>query len=497
MAEENEATMGREVLDVSLETKAAKVRGVKVVDRSRQDKVLKVEKAAEDKKLAGDMVAKDREVDMVMIKTVLEGAEILSSPPHSEGIPRAPIVTLQDGLILDDRMFEAPTLLLGAVGSGKSYLLNQIMDPILRYAEANEENSVIFCAKPEFLKYRRPQDPVISVDATEANSCWNLFQELCASHNADLTARDIVRALTQTQRSQLQPFFVNAANDILFQTIMCMHEEAQEKHTTYTNWHLVDFLNKTGIESGEMTWSELAHLRPNRFAHIKDYLGNNLGQGYGVISEIRTLIHDCFWGSFCSDCGNFSAIQTLKSGGKRIFLYYDYANSSEASIKILRTILNLLLKHSIDQQNRRRTWFFLDEASLLPETCIADAMSLGREQGFRLFMCLQSAQLMTRHYKEEEAKTLLSLFPNVICMKVQDAFSRRVVAERYGKNLCSYSFSAPMQKVIQHVSDRPVVADFDFSQIGKKGDAICSIPNLSMVPFFYHGYRKELETNEQ
>ena len=149
MAEENEATMGREVLDVSLETKAANVRGVKVVDRSRQDKVLKVEKAAVDKKLAGDMVAKDREVDMVMIKTVLEGAEILSSPPHSEGIPRAPIVTLQDGLILDDRMFEAPTLLLGAVGSGKSYLLNQIMDPILRYAEANDENSIIFCAKPE------------------------------------------------------------------------------------------------------------------------------------------------------------------------------------------------------------------------------------------------------------------------------------------------------------------------------------------------------------
>ncbi len=61
-------------------------------------------------------------------------------------------------------------------------------------------------------------------------------------------------------------------------------------------------------------------------------------------------------------------------------MYYDYANSSEASIKILRTILNLLLKHSIDQQNRRRTWFFLDEASLLPETCIADAMSLGRDR---------------------------------------------------------------------------------------------------------------------
>ena len=80
---------------------------------------------------------------MVMLKTVLEGAEILSSPPHSEGIPRTPIITLQDGLILDDRMFEAPTLLLGAVGSGKSLLLEEIMQPILRHAETNDENIVI------------------------------------------------------------------------------------------------------------------------------------------------------------------------------------------------------------------------------------------------------------------------------------------------------------------------------------------------------------------
>ncbi len=259
------------------------------------------------------------------------------------------------------------------------------------------------------------------------------------------------------------------------------------------NWHLADFLNKTAVNSGELTWKGLAKSFPRRFAHINDYLGDNLGQGYGIVSELRTLVHACFWGSFCSDNGEFSAIESLKTGGKRIFLYYDYANASEASIKIFRTILNLLMKHSVDQQNRRRTWFFLDEASLLPQTCIADAMSLGRSQGFRLFMCLQSAQLMTRHYKEEEAKTLLSLFPNVICMKLQDAFSRSILADRYGKCLCSYNFMASMQKVIQHVEHRPVVADFDFSQIIKKGDAICSIPNLSTAPFFYHGYRKELE----
>lgn len=88
---------------------------------------------------------------------------------------------------------------------------------------------------------------------------------------------------------------------------------------------------------------------------------------------------------------------------------------------------------------------------------------------------------------------MLSLFPNIICLKVQDSLSRSILADRYGECLCSYSFNAPMQKVVQHVQHRPVVADYNFSMIQKKGDAICSIPNLSNSPFFYHGYRKELE----
>ncbi len=428
-----------------------------------------------------------------MIKTTLEGLSILQNPPSMDGLPVAPIVYLKNGLVLDDRVFEAPTLLLGTVGSGKSFLLEEIMAPILKHAEDKQENAIIFCAKPDSLKYKRPNDIVISVDATNPNACWNIFRELRASNNVELTARDIAKSLTQDQHSETQPFFENAANDLLFNSIMCMYEEEMEKCESYTNWHLVDFLSKTSVNNGELTWKELAKLRPKRFNHINDYLGDNLGQGYGVVSELRTLIHDCFWGSFCSDCGEFSAIEALKTGGKRIFLYYDYANASEASIKIFRTILNLLIKHSVDKQNGRRTWFFLDEASLLPETCIADAMSLGRAQGFRLFMCLQSAQLMTRHYSEDEAKTLLSLFPNIICMKVQDSLSRDILADRYGDCLCTYTFNAPMQKVLYHAEHRPVVADFDFSQIQRKGDAICSMPNLSSSPFFYRGYRKELD----
>lgn len=432
--------------------------------------------------------------DTDMIKHTLEGLSILQSPPQIQGRLKAPVVRLNDGLTLDDSIFECPTLILGSVGSGKTYLMEKIMTPILRTAEEMNENVFIFCAKKELLKFKRPQDIVISVDTTAPNSCWNIIKEVSVSKNPQLTARDIAKSLTKDQRSDLQPFFENSCNDLLFNAIMAVYEDGLKNGVTYTNWHLFDFLDKVSLNrDAEVSWYDIAKTRPERFAHILDYFGDGIDQGYGIISEIRTLMHECFWGSFCSDKGQFSAIEALKSGGKRIFLYYDHANASEASIKIFKTILNLLLKHSVDEENGRRSWFFLDEFSLLPETGIIDSMSLGRGAGFRLFACIQSAQLMTRRYKEDDAKALLSLFPNIICLKVQDAMSRSILSDRYGECLTSYSFNAPMQKVIQHTEHRKVVADYDFTMIQKKGDAFMSIPNLSDSPFFYHGYRKELE----
>lgn len=164
-----------------------------------------------------------------MIKQTLEGLSILSPPPHLEGTFKAPVVYLEDGLTLDDSIWEAPTLVVGNVGSGKGTLLNKIMSPVLNHAEIQNENVIIFCAKKDFLKYKRTQELVISVDATAPKDCWNIFRELRASTNPELTARDISKSLTKDQWSELQLFFENAANNILFNSIMAMYEDEQKK----------------------------------------------------------------------------------------------------------------------------------------------------------------------------------------------------------------------------------------------------------------------------
>ena len=59
------------------------------------------------------------------------GEITLQERPSVEKNRKAPVIRLADGFTIDDSVLEKPTLLIGQVSSGKSYLLrNEIMPRI-------------------------------------------------------------------------------------------------------------------------------------------------------------------------------------------------------------------------------------------------------------------------------------------------------------------------------------------------------------------------------
>lgn len=437
-----------------------------------------------------------------MLKKLVEGNELLTKVPNCPVTRREPIVKLQNNLVLDDgNCFESPMLIEGAVGSGKTSLIKEIMEPILEYAKKSGDNVVIFCAKPDMLQYRRAGDPVISIKNEEPISCWNIFEEMAASDNPEITLREIATELfSEVEERTNNIFFPQAARDIFYQSCRHLYDESKRMGLSLSNENLVCFLEKTPIFGTDKLfgWTELSSEYPNYFGMVRDYIGNGNEQGLGCLSELRTLISRTLFGSFAASGGEFSAIRALKEGGKRIFLFYDYANSGHSTLSVLHVILDLLLKQAMKADAKQKTWFFLDEGSLLPKSSVlVDALSLGRDPGnngkggVRILMALQSARLMTHHYTKEEAETLLSLFPNVIALKVSDPMSRAIVSERYGKAHYQYTYAGIGEKVHFHDSIEDVVSDYHFSQITKKGQAIISMPGISSHPFIYDGYRKK------
>lgn len=437
------------------------------------------------------------------MKRLLEGQQLQRTVPptaaHAE-----PVVHLPGGLTLDDRScWQYPTMLVGNVGSGKSTLMEQIRRPVLAHADRMQDTVVIFAAKPDVLRCRRPGDPVISVSATDPANCWNLFRELDASTAPDLTLREIAGALFAEQKKKTtQVFFPEAAQEVFYQTARFMRDFAHSKNIPVSNAELAEFLTCTPIFAEDArhgkngSWEELAERYPTYFSGTRDFLGDGGAQGLGVLSEARTMLSRLFIGSFNTADGRFSALQAIRQGGKRVFILYE-PDKARTALPLFRLLLDLMLQQSMSPTLNHKVWFLLDEFSLLPKVeSLTDFLSFARDpsgdngrSGARIIAAVQSVQLLTRHYSEAEAKTLMSLFPNLITMRVMDPMSRAAFADRYGTARVIYRYMGEGNRPVTTDCEQKVVTDADFSQLMKPGQALMSLPAVSPDPFIYDGFR--------
>ena len=179
-----------------------------------------------------------------------------------------------------------------------------------------------------------------------------------------------------------------------------------------------------------------------------------------------------------------------------MFILYE-PDKARTALPLFRLLLDLMLQQSMSPTLNHKVWFLLDEFSLLPKVeSLTDALSFARDpsgdngrSGARIIAAVQSVQLLTRHYSEAEAKTLMSLFPNLITMRVMDPMSRAAFADRYGTARVIYRYMGEGNRPVTTDCEQKVVTDADFSQLMKPGQALMSLPAVSPDPFIYDGFR--------
>lgn len=430
-----------------------------------------------------------------MIRQVIEGTQLRDDPPQIRLTGRKPLVRLGGGLQFDDDVLQKPTLILGQVSSGKSTLLREVAGQIFDQMEP-QDNAVIFAAKQEMITpFYHPEqgDRLISIDAARAENIWNIFKELDNSEMTEQTANELSRILFADHHNGMQPFFSNAAEDIFRTLLLYLHRHYLTRTSKQpSNETLVTMLLTTQLKdrvvNGKVVEKGLVSIireNPAELGHLEKYIGDGqsaLPQALGCLGELTAVLRSTFLGgAFCRP-GTFSTREALN--GVRTFLLYDYARSSVGGTKLLQMILDQLLKSCIDDRKagQRKTWFILDEYSLLSHLQYAqNALSFGRSAGFRLIACVQSVTLMQTSHDEAEAKSLLSLFPNVITFFTTDSETRTYLARRYGKNLSVITYMAGgMPK--HELRECDVINDWDFLKISSPGNCIVSLAGYE--PFY-------------
>ena len=115
---------------------------------------------------------------------------ILQESPNIEKKSIIPVVQLASGFIIDDSILEKPTLMIGQVSSGKSFLLRNTIIPQIISSLSVEDAVVIFATKREMIDglYNSENgDILLEYNASKPECIWNIFEEMAVSNNPEKT----------------------------------------------------------------------------------------------------------------------------------------------------------------------------------------------------------------------------------------------------------------------------------------------------------------------
>lgn len=392
-------------------------------------------------------------------------------------------------------------LLLGGAGSGKTNVMNQIVDQVLNWNNTEGKTGVglIFDTKGDYIthkNFRKPGDYIIGNDKRyrDVSVSWNIFDEVLADGNQPIdyeaNAREIANVLFKGRGSKTQPFFANAARDIFANMIIYFIRRKRDNPKVWSdklnNQELVTFL----LRKDTKEFAKFFKIY-NDMNGLISYIGDGTNnQALGVFGELRSMLNDCFQGIFCRKPSiqhpSFSIRHAIREkNGRNIFILYDMS-LGESMTPIYRLLVDLALKEALGTLSNGHTHIFLDELKLLPKlTHLEDALNFGRSKKVSVVAGLQSVGQIYSTYGQENGQVILGGFGSVIAMKSNDYASREYISQLFGPNVIAYRYENGSSNPIDRERDGHTVEHWHIQNL-EPGHAIVGLASqITPFKFFF------------
>ncbi len=350
-------------------------------------------------------------------------------------------------------------LLLGGIGNGKTTVFNQIIEPLRRNMRP-EDVMVILDTKGDFYeKFYRPGDVVIgnSNQYEHVSSVWNIYGEVMGrmpqsgepyryQRKWDVNVKEIMKTLFKDRRSASQPFFADAAADLIATKII---SDLREGDLSKMHTHkLKEFFMSAQVEDYDRYVLNPAN---RDFASRKEYYGDGTSpQALAVFAYINSMVSDCMIGVFGDEEGSgreFAMRDLVRRKGRRvIFVEYDLS-VGEILGPMYRLLYDQALKEALGRSandSGRETgnvFLICDEVRVAGQLShLENALNYGRSLGVKVIAGLQSVDQIYDIYGTEKGKVILSGFSNMFCFRTGDAETRQFISEHFGKNYSNVNY---------------------------------------------------------
>lgn len=394
------------------------------------------------------------------------------------------------GIVVDPTMLGKHILALGAIGSGKSNLIYQLIKGVVIDSLTADDVVIFFDAKGDYLQeFYRPGDCVIGnkkrIDPAKNVVLWNIFEDILTTPADERieTVREVGTSIFKKYIDQSQnPGFIMGARDIFCSLIIAFLRDQERTGKKIDNRIFKNLLNtanaatirKKLLQYKDLSWAT-SYIMSENSATTQSYL-----------SPLFMVAQEIFIASF-ADHGNFSMRRAVQEkGGKSIFLEYDIASGNTLEA-IYTVLIDLAMKEALGQgKPKGNVYFILDEFPLIPKLNYMDnALNFGRSLGVKVIAGIQNVGQVESTYTAPLAHSLLAGFGTMFAFRLFDEKSRKLIADRHGRNRKQISMVATT--AFKGMSDQLIegrtIEDWDVTKLGV-GECIVSMANEEPFRFY-------------
>lgn len=336
-------------------------------------------------------------------------------------------VELAPGLMLPRKVETEGVLLVGRPGSGKSVILEGVMDQALERGD----RVLALDVKGNLAQRIQHFEPRILTLTGPHSSVWSIGRDLLTRDDADEFAAILIP-------ESRDPVWGQGSRLLLAGII----QHLRTKHGSYWGWKELN-----GILS-----LPIAALEPLIHKHvplIAQLLGAREEPANFVLSLILNLA-----AHVSAPVTRFSALEAkgarglslrawARGTGRKLpplVLRYDLQRREQSGAfarLVLRVVSGVLLSDEVEDGDDHRVWLFLDEMTRVGRIDpVLDLAALGRSRGVRCVVTVQSPAQLTEIYGPAGAEAVTENFgTQIICQLPQGETARRVAQNWIGDRI--------------------------------------------------------------
>lgn len=314
-------------------------------------------------------------------------------------------------------------LILGAIGSGKSVLLNQILHQI-NVRKTNEQlndKAIVYDMKGEFIAKQFQPDDMIFSPFDRRSVQWRFFNEIETYPDFDIVANSLY-----VPEKKEDEYWYNCAKDVFRSGLVWLYQNDRT-----TNRDIVDFFaqsNRTIVDC----FSSLAEAERGAIKHIDKSDSNTSAS---IISILQQRLQ--FFRYLVDMDGDFSFRKYIRDENQKNNLYLLNIEQYADIFRPLMTFaVDTLIRETISlSDNRdRRIFFIIDELGRLYKIeSIMNLLTIGRSKGGSLIVATQDLGRIKNTYGQEMVETFYNGFNTNFIFRINEPNTADFLSKAIGE----------------------------------------------------------------